>query len=74
MLTVNSDLKRAHRVAARLETGNVYVNNYNITPAELPFGGNKKSGIGREGGIECLEYFTQVKTVHVESGDVWCPY
>ena len=68
------DLVRAHRVASRLQTGNVYINNYNIYPPELPFGGNKKSGIGRECGTECFEYFTQVKTVFVESGDVWSPY
>eukprot|EP00128_Syssomonas_multiformis_P018397 Colp12_sorted_trinity150504_noHs@8668 len=59
-------LERAHRVAAQLESGLVYVNNYNLAPIELPFGGNKQSGLGRENGIEALEHYTQVKTVYVE--------
>ncbi|XP_074658839.1 4-trimethylaminobutyraldehyde dehydrogenase-like [Tubulanus polymorphus] len=68
-----NDLNRAHRVAAALQAGSLYVNNYNVYPPEMPFGGNKKSGIGREGGQVALDYYTQVKSVYVESGDVWCP-
>lgn len=69
-----SDLNRAHRVVSALEIGSLYVNNYNVYPCELPFGGYKKSGIGRENGIITLEYYTQVKSVYVEGGDVWCPF
>lgn len=68
------DLNRAHRVAAQLEAGSLYINNYNVYPCEIPFGGVKKSGIGRENGAVTLDFYTQVKTVYVEAGDVWCPY
>ena len=72
-LSAPRDLARAHRVANALEAGNIYVNNYNVYPVDLPFGGNKKSGIGRENGAIAFDYFTQVKTVIVEAGDVDCP-
>nr|CAB3221097.1 4-trimethylaminobutyraldehyde dehydrogenase [Phallusia mammillata] len=68
------DLNRAHRVAAKIQAGSCYINNYNIYPIEMPFGGYKKSGIGRENGMITLEYFTQLKTVYVEGGNVDCPY
>jgi betaine-aldehyde dehydrogenase len=68
------DLARAHRMAARLETGICWINNYNVTPVEAPFGGNKQSGIGRENGLAAIEHYTQLKTVYVELGDVACPY
>jgi len=60
-------------MAANLQAGSLYINNYNIYPVELPFGGVKKSGIGRENGKVTLEYYTQVKSVYVEMGNVWCP-
>jgi len=68
------DLLRAHRVAAKLEAGYCYINNYSLNPTELPFGGYKKSGLGRENGKSTLDYFSQLKAVYVESDDVWCPY
>lgn len=68
------DLTRAHRVAARLEAGVVWVNNYNITPIEMPFGGMKESGIGQENGQAAIEHYTQSKSVFVELGEVQCPY
>ena len=68
------DLARAHRVAAALEAGIVWVNTYNLTPVEVPFGGVKQSGIGRENGLVALEHFTQRKTVYVETGGVDAPY
>lgn len=40
----NRDIQRAHRVAAELQAGTCYINNYNVSPVELPFGGYKKSG------------------------------
>ena len=67
------DLGRAFRVASEVEAGVIYVNNYNVYPSELPFGGYKKSGIGRENGRAVIEYFTQIKSVYVEMGDVDCP-
>src|SRR3546814_4401504 len=42
-----TDIARAHRVVARLEAGTCWINNYNVTPIEMPFGGYKQSGIGR---------------------------
>jgi aldehyde dehydrogenase family 9 protein A1 len=41
-----SDLMRAHRVASEIEAGSIYVNNYNVYPVGVPFGGYKKSGLG----------------------------
>ncbi|ELU10339.1 hypothetical protein CAPTEDRAFT_176705 [Capitella teleta] len=68
------DLKRAHHVVQKIQSGNLYVNNYNIYPSQIPFGGYKKSGLGREGGISFIEYYTQQKTVYVEMNDVDCPF
>ncbi len=68
------DVQRAHRVVARLEAGTIWVNNYNITPIEMPFGGYKQSGIGRENSLAAIEHYTQLKSVYVELGDVDAPY
>lgn len=68
------DITRAHRVAAALQAGICWINNYNITPVEVPFGGVKSSGLGRENGLEAIHHYTQVKTVYVEMGRVDCPY
>ncbi|RYY97692.1 MAG: aldehyde dehydrogenase [Comamonadaceae bacterium] len=59
------NLSRAHRVAARLQAGQVYVNEYPSGGVETPFGGYKQSGIGREKGREALNHYTQLKTVIV---------
>jgi betaine-aldehyde dehydrogenase len=68
------NLARAHRVVARLEAGTCWINTFNITPIELPFGGNKQSGIGRENSPATLDAWTQLKSVYVELGDVESPY
>lgn len=68
------DLARAHRVAAQLEAGICWINNYNVTPVEMPFGGMKESGFGHENGQAAIEHYTQLKSVYVELGDVQCPY
>ncbi|MFH1153208.1 MAG: aldehyde dehydrogenase family protein [Pseudomonadota bacterium] len=57
------DLSRAHRVAALLESGQVFINQYPATSVETPFGGYKKSGIGREKGRIALNDYIQIKTV-----------
>ena len=67
------DLARAHRVIAQLQAGTCWINNYNITPVEMPFGGVKQSGIGRENGLAAIQHYTQLKRVYVELGDVACP-
>ena len=69
-----SDLTRAHRVIAQLQAGTCWINHYNITPIELPFGGMKMSGLGRENGRAALEHYTQLKSVYVAMGDVEAPY
>ncbi|MCG8693005.1 MAG: aldehyde dehydrogenase family protein, partial [Minwuiales bacterium] len=68
------DIQRGHRVVARLQAGTCWINNYNITPVEVPFGGYKKSGIGRENSAAAIEHYTQLKSVYVELGDVDAPY
>jgi acyl-CoA reductase-like NAD-dependent aldehyde dehydrogenase len=57
------DVARAHRMASRLQAGQVYINNYHGVGVEAPFGGFKQSGIGREKGVEAMHYYTQVKSV-----------
>ena len=51
-----------------------WINAYNLTPVEMPFGGYKQSGIGRENALEALGHYSQVKSVYVETGDVASPY
>ncbi|HET8727774.1 MAG TPA: betaine-aldehyde dehydrogenase [Alphaproteobacteria bacterium] len=69
-----SDLARGHRVVANLQAGTCWINNYNVTPIEMPFGGYKQSGIGRENSHAAIEHYTQLKSVYVELGDVEAPY
>lgn len=59
------DLGRAHRVAAEIEAGQIFVNQYFAGGVETPFGGFKASGFGREKGLEALKHYTQSKTVTV---------
>ena len=59
------DITRAHRVAAKLEAGQVYVNGWQAGMLEGPFGGFKNSGFGREKGVEALHHYTQTKFVVV---------
>jgi len=68
------DLARAHRVIARMQAGTCWINHYNVTPIELPFGGMKMSGLGRENGRAAIEHYTQLKSVYVAMGDVDAPY
>ena len=56
-------VSRAHRVAARLDAGIVWVNSWFLRDLRTPFGGSKQSGIGREGGIHSLEFYTELKNV-----------
>lgn len=61
-----TNLARGHRVAAALEAGVCWINNYNVTPIEMPFGGVKGSGLGRENGWAAVDFYTQRKSVYVE--------
>jgi aldehyde dehydrogenase (NAD+) len=58
-----SNLKRAHRLASAIEAGQIYVNEYFAGGVETPFGGHKKSGYGREKGMEALREYTHLKCV-----------
>jgi betaine-aldehyde dehydrogenase len=69
-----NDLTRGHRMIAQLQAGTCWLNHYNITPIELPFGGVKMSGLGRENGRAAIEHYTQLKSVYVAMRDVECPY
>ena len=60
-----NDVKRAHRVARRLEAGTVWINTYRALTYSSPFGGYKQSGYGREMGVDAIREFTQVKSVWV---------
>jgi len=62
------DIERAHRVAAEIESGMVWINSSNDSDVRVPFGGVKQSGIGRELGEAGLEAYTQIKAVHVNMG------
>ena len=63
---ITTDLARAHRVASRLESGNVWVNTYNILPPGLPFGGVKQSGFGRENSAYSLEAYSEIKATYIQ--------
>jgi betaine-aldehyde dehydrogenase len=68
------DMARAHRVVGRLQAGSCWINAYNLTPVEAPFGGAKLSGVGRENSKAAVEHYTQVKSVYVNLGPVEAPY
>jgi aminomuconate-semialdehyde/2-hydroxymuconate-6-semialdehyde dehydrogenase len=61
-----SDLKRAHRMADKIESGIVWINSWLVRDLRTPFGGVKASGVGREGGWEALRFFTEPKNVFVK--------
>lgn len=69
-----ADMTRAHRVVAGLQAGTTWINAYNLTPVEAPFGGAKMSGVGRENGRAAVEHYTQIKSVYVGMGPVDAPY
>jgi betaine-aldehyde dehydrogenase len=69
-----NDLQRAHRMVNQLEAGICWINNYNITPVEVPFGPYKQSGFGKENGLATIEEYTQLKTVYIEMDKIDSPY
>ena len=68
------DLARAHRVIARLDAGTTWINAYNLTPVEAPFGGVKQSGLGRENGRAALDHWSRIKSVYVATAPVEAPW
>lgn len=69
-----SDLRRGHRVIGRLQAGTCFLNSYNDAPVEMPFGGVKASGVGRENSKEAIAHYSQVKSVFVRMGRTVAPY
>lgn len=61
-----NDLRRAHRVAAAIDSGTVWINCWLLRDLRVPFGGMKESGVGREGGFESLNFFTEPKNICVK--------
>jgi betaine-aldehyde dehydrogenase len=68
------DLARAHRVVAALRAGSCFINSYNDAPVELPFGGVKMSGVGRENAKAAIAHYSQLKSVFVRMGPVEAPF
>ncbi len=62
-----NDLKRAHRVAEKVEAGIVWINSWLVRDLRTPFGGVKASGVGREGGWEAMRFFTEPKNIFIKS-------
>ena len=62
------DLRRAHRVSARLEAGTVSVNTVDALDVSVPFGGNKQSGFGRDLSLHAFDKFTTLKTTWFQLG------
>ena len=70
----SKDIQRAHRVIHQLEAGICWINAYGNSPAEMPVGGYKQSGIGRENGVETLNSYTQTKSVYVGMSEIESPF
>lgn len=66
---ITQDLTRAHSVINQLEAGICWVNTWGESPAQMPVGGYKHSGVGRENGVITLQNYTQIKSIQVELGE-----
>lgn len=66
---VCNDIKKAHRIIGQIEAGICWLNTWGESPAQMPVGGYKHSGVGRENGIQTLKHYTQTKSIQVELGD-----
>jgi len=68
------DISRAHRVIHQIEAGICWINAYGASPAEMPVGGYKQSGLGRENGMVTLNQYTQLKAVYVGMTQLESPF
>ena len=68
------DISRAHRVIHAMEAGICWINSYGLSPVEMPVGGYKQSGIGRENGIETIKHYTQLKSIYVGMQPLESPF
>ncbi|WP_111497044.1 MULTISPECIES: betaine-aldehyde dehydrogenase [Marinobacter] len=71
---MTTDLVRAHRVIHQIEAGICWINSFGASPAEMPVGGYKLSGLGRENGREAIEHYTQTKSVYVGMVPLEAPF
>jgi aminomuconate-semialdehyde/2-hydroxymuconate-6-semialdehyde dehydrogenase len=62
------DISRAHRMAAKLDFGIVWINCWMLRDLRTPFGGSKQSGVGREGGFDAMRFFTEARNVCIDHG------
>lgn len=69
-----NDIRRGHRVIHQIDAGICWINAYGASPAEMPVGGYKASGIGRENGLETLNQYTQLKSVYVGMNPLESPF
>lgn len=69
-----NNIRRAHRVIHQIEAGICWINSFGESPAEMPVGGYKMSGVGRENGRETLAHYTQIKSVYVGMKDLDAPF
>lgn len=69
-----ADLTRAHRMVAGFQAGTCFINTYNLAPVEVPFGGMKASGVGRENSKAAINHYSQLKSVYVAMGPCVAPY
>ena len=60
------NISKAHRVAASIDSGVIWINTWLLRDLRIPFGGMKSSGVGREGGFKSLEFFTEPKNICVK--------
>jgi 5-carboxymethyl-2-hydroxymuconic-semialdehyde dehydrogenase len=67
------NLRRGHRVAHRIEAGMLWLNSHNVRDLRTPFGGVKASGLGREGGQQSVDFYTEISIVQVALGDTHVP-
>ncbi len=68
------DIRRAHRVIHKMQAGICWINAYGNSPAEMPVGGYKSSGLGRENGSETLRQYTQLKSIYVGMNPIDSPF
>ncbi|MBA35979.1 MAG: betaine-aldehyde dehydrogenase [Oleispira sp.] len=68
------DIRRAHRVVHQMEAGICWINAYGASPSEMPVGGYKLSGIGRENGSSTINQYTQIKSVYVGMKPLESPF
>lgn len=69
-----NDIRKAHRVIHQIQAGICWINAYGASPSEMPVGGYKLSGVGRENGIEALNHYTQTKSIYVGMAKLEGPF